>query len=157
MRPLVVIKKNPIYPLGHKIHHYTFMTDDTEREWVYNTETKDYIQRKEVEYMGSVSDYMKGGSTPSQYRKSVTLPLTHDRDEYVTVDVETMDIISAYGLNWNLANIQKAIHRLGKKDGVDEEYDYNKILFFTLRDMVDKGLITFAEFWDSVRHLGIGE
>ncbi len=97
-----------------------------------------------------------GGSTPSQYRKAVELPLSMDRTKSVLVDVESIDIISAWEMNFNLANIQKAIHRLGKKQGVDDVYDYNKILFFTLREMLDKKHISLQEFWQKLDALGLG-
>lgn len=56
---------------------------------------------------------------------------------------ELGDLIDAKGMCFNRANIFKACYRLGEKDGVDIEYDINKIIFFAnrLRDAYKKGYI----------------
>lgn len=46
---------------------------------------------------------------------------------------ELADLIDAKGMCFNRANIFKACYRLGEKDGVDLEYDINKIIFFAER------------------------
>lgn len=90
-----------------------------------------------------------GGSTPNQYRLSVNLPLTSDRTKFVDVDLEAMDVSDALDLSGNLRDVQKALFRMGKKDGVSEAYDFNKQLFCTLREMKKRGIISHAKFWEA--------
>lgn len=90
-----------------------------------------------------------GGSTPNQYRLSVNLPLTSDRTQFVDVDLEAMDVSDALDLSGNLRDVQKALFRMGKKDGVSEAYDFNKQLFCTLREMKKRGIISHAKFWEA--------
>lgn len=90
-----------------------------------------------------------GGSTPNQYRLSVNLPLTSDRTQFVDVDLEAMDVSDALDLSGNLRDVQKALFRMGKKDGVSEAYDFNKQLFCTLREMKKRGVISHAKFWEA--------
>jgi len=47
--------------------------------------------------------------------------------------VELADLFDAKGMCFNRANIFKACYRLGEKEGVDIEYDINKIIFFANR------------------------
>ena len=52
-------------------------------------------------------------------------PLEH------SVIMETDDVIKLFLNNdWHKGNIFKAMARLGKKDGTDESYDFNKIRWF---------------------------
>ena len=90
-----------------------------------------------------------GGSTPNQYRLSVNLPLTSDRTQFVDVDLEAMDVSDALDLSGNLRDVQKALFRMGKKEGVSEAYDFNKQLFCTLREMKKRGIISHAKFWEA--------
>lgn len=94
-----------------------------------------------------------GGSTPNQYRLSVNLPLTSDRTQFVDVDLEAMDVSDALDLSGNLRDVQKALFRMGKKDGVSEVYDFNKQLFCTLREMKKRGIISHANFWEATQAL----
>lgn len=94
-----------------------------------------------------------GGSTPNQYRLSVNLPLTSDRTQFVDVDLEAMDVSDALDLSGNLRDVQKALFRMGKKDGVSEAYDFNKQLFCTLREMKKRGVISHAKFWEATQAL----
>lgn len=94
-----------------------------------------------------------GGSTPNQYRLSVNLPLTSDRTQFVDVDLEAMDVSDALGLSGNLRDVQKALFRMGKKDGVSDAYDFNKQLFCTLREMKKRGIISHAKFWEAAQAL----
>jgi len=94
-----------------------------------------------------------GGSTPNQYRLSVNLPLTSDRTQFVDVDLEAMDVSDALDLSGNLRDVQKALFRMGKKDGVSEAYDFNKQLFCTLREMKKRGIINHAKFWEATQAL----
>ena len=48
---------------------------------------------------------------------------------------ELQDLIEYKNMNFAVANIFKAAYRLGNKDGVDEEYDLNKILWFAHREL----------------------
>lgn len=147
----LVIHHNRVYPVGHIITKYSVFTDDQGRTWIKDNTDDKYIQKENVKMIKTT-----GGSTPHQYRKSVELPLTADRSQSAVVDIESMDVISAWELNFNLGNVQKAIHRFGKKEGTDERYDYNKCFFFLLRDMLDKGYITLEKFWATLDVLGIG-
>lgn len=94
-----------------------------------------------------------GGSTPNQYRLSVNLPLTSDRTQFVDVDLEAMDVSDALDLSGNLRDVQKALFRMGKKEGVSESYDFNKQLFCTLREMKKRGIISHAKFWEATQAL----
>lgn len=94
-----------------------------------------------------------GGSTPNQYRLSVNLPLTSDRTQFVDVDLEAMDVSDALDLSGNLRDVQKALFRMGKKEGVSEAYDFNKQLFCTLREMKKRGIISHAKFWEAAQAL----
>jgi len=92
-----------------------------------------------------------GGSTPNQYRLSINLPLTEDRTQYVDVDLEAMDVIDALDLSGNLKDVQKALFRMGKKDGTPETYDFNKCIFFLLREMKKRGIISHGKFWEATK------
>lgn len=54
---------------------------------------------------------------------------------------ELGDLIDSKGMGSNRANIFKACYRLGEKEGVDLEYDINKIIFFAnrLKEAYKKG------------------
>jgi len=59
-----------------------------------------------------------------------------DSTEYYklpTGAMELADLIDAKDMCFNRANIFKACYRLGEKEGVDIEYDINKIIFFANR------------------------
>lgn len=45
------------------------------------------------------------------------------------------DLIHHKKMNFNVANIFKACYRYGEKDGIDREYDLNKIIFFAQREL----------------------
>lgn len=63
-----------------------------------------------------------GGSTPSQY----ALPPQAK---------ELQDLIEHRNMNFAVGNIFKAAYRLGTKEGVTEEYDLRKIIFFAKREI----------------------
>lgn len=48
---------------------------------------------------------------------------------------ELQDIIEAKKMNFARGNIMKSIYRMGEKDGVDEIYDLEKIIFFATREL----------------------
>lgn len=54
---------------------------------------------------------------------------------------ELNDLIEAKGMSFARANIFKAVYRMGEKDGIDAEYDINKIIFFAerMRLMLERG------------------
>lgn len=89
-----------------------------------------------------------GGSTPNQYRLSVNLPLTSDRTQFVDVDLEAMDVIDALDLSGNLKDVQKALFRMGKKQETPVAYDLNKCLFYILREMKKREIVSHAKFWE---------
>ena len=62
-----------------------------------------------------------GGSTPSQY----SIPSDAK---------ELQDLIEYRNMNFAVGNIFKACYRMGLKEGVDELYDLNKIIFFAERE-----------------------
>lgn len=92
-----------------------------------------------------------GGSTPNQYRIPINLPLTEDRTKFVDVDLEAMDVIDGLDLSGNLKDVQKALFRMGKKDGTPESYDFNKCIFFLLREMKKRGIISHRKFWEATK------
>jgi hypothetical protein len=56
-------------------------------------------------------------------------------DYYVLPEgaTELNDLIEARGMSFARGNIFKAVYRLGEKQGVDVEYDLNKIILFAQR------------------------
>ena len=62
-----------------------------------------------------------GGSTPSQY----SIPSDAK---------ELQDLIEYRNMNFAIGNIFKACYRMGLKEGADELYDLNKIIFFAKRE-----------------------
>ena len=62
-----------------------------------------------------------GGSTPYQY----SIPSDAK---------ELQDLIEYRNMNFAIGNIFKACYRMGLKEGVDELYDLNKIIFFAERE-----------------------
>ena len=105
----------------------------------------------ETEQPVEIEPTQTGGSTPNQYRISINLPLTEDREQYVDVDLEAMDVIDGLDLSGNLKDVQKALFRMGKKDGTPEAYDFNKCIFFLLREMKKRGIISHSKFWEATK------
>ncbi len=70
-----------------------------------------------------MSGHMKGdgGSTPHQY----SIPSDAK---------ELQDLIEYRNMNFAVGNIFKACYRMGRKEGADELYDLNKIIFFAERE-----------------------
>lgn len=62
-----------------------------------------------------------GGSTPHQY----SIPSDAK---------ELQDLIEYRNMNFAVGNIFKACYRMGYKEGADELYDLNKIIFFAKRE-----------------------
>ena len=62
-----------------------------------------------------------GGSTPHQY----SIPSDAK---------ELQDLIEYRNMNFAVGNIFKACYRMGRKEGADELYDLNKIIFFAKRE-----------------------
>ena len=62
-----------------------------------------------------------GGSTPHQY----SIPSDAR---------ELQDLIEYRNMNFAIGNIFKACYRMGRKEGADEIYDLNKIIFFAKRE-----------------------
>ena len=62
-----------------------------------------------------------GGSTPRQY----SIPSDAK---------ELQDLIEYRNMNFAIGNIFKACYRMGLKEGADELYDLNKIIFFAERE-----------------------
>lgn len=56
-------------------------------------------------------------------------------DYYKSNGVETIDVIEAFDLNFNLGNVIKYVLRAGKKDGEEKEKDLNKALFYLKREV----------------------
>lgn len=63
----------------------------------------------------------RGGSTPEQYG----IPEGAK---------ELQDLIEYRNMNFAVGNIFKACYRMGLKEGADEIYDLNKIIFFAKRE-----------------------
>lgn len=55
-------------------------------------------------------------------------------DYYKSNGVETIDVIEAFDLNFNLGNVVKYVLRAGKKQGEEKEKDLNKALFYLKRE-----------------------
>lgn len=98
-----------------------------------------------------------GGSSPNQYRKKASLPFSSEREITAEVDIEAMDIIHIWELGFNLGNVQKAMCRLSKKATIDERYDFDKMLFFILREMYERNLVSHNEFWNKLKALELSE
>jgi len=79
-----------------------------------------YVETKEETLVDTQE--VPGGSTPSQY----ALP---------SYAKELQDLIEYRGMNFALGNIFKAVFRMGHKNGADELYDLNKIIFFANREI----------------------
>lgn len=56
-------------------------------------------------------------------------------DYYKCNGVETIDVIEAFDLNFNLGNVIKYVLRAGKKEGEEKEKDLNKALFYISREI----------------------
>lgn len=56
-------------------------------------------------------------------------------DYYKSNGVETIDVIEAFDLNFNLGNVIKYVLRAGKKEGEEKEKDLNKALFYIGREI----------------------
>lgn len=56
-------------------------------------------------------------------------------DYYKSNGVETIDVIEAFELNFNLGNVIKYVLRAGKKQGEEKEKDLNKALFYVSREI----------------------
>ncbi len=55
---------------------------------------------------------------------------------YKAKGVETIDVIEAFDLNFNLGNVIKYVLRAGKKQGEEKEKDLNKALFYLKREVI---------------------
>ena len=56
-------------------------------------------------------------------------------DYYKSNGVETIDVIEAFDLNFNLGNVIKYVLRAGKKQGEEKEKDLNKACFYLKREV----------------------
>ncbi|MDD7767051.1 MULTISPECIES: DUF3310 domain-containing protein [Anaerococcus] len=56
-------------------------------------------------------------------------------DYYKSNGVETIDVIEAFDLNFNLGNVIKYVLRAGKKEGEEKEKDLNKAMFYLKREV----------------------
>ena len=56
-------------------------------------------------------------------------------DYYKAKGVETIDVIEAFDLNFNLGNVIKYVLRAGKKEGEEKEKDLNKACFYLKREV----------------------
>lgn len=48
---------------------------------------------------------------------------------------EIQDLVEFRNMNYSVANIFTSAYRLGQKDGVTDEYDLNKIVWFAQREL----------------------
>lgn len=55
-------------------------------------------------------------------------------DYYKSNGIETIDVIEAFDLNFNLGNVIKYVLRAGKKQGEEKEKDLNKAYFYLIRE-----------------------
>ena len=62
-------------------------------------------------------------------------------DYYKAKGVETIDVIEAFELNFNLGNVIKYVLRAGKKDGEEKEKDLNKACFYLNREIIKDQVI----------------
>ena len=62
-------------------------------------------------------------------------------DYYKSNGVETIDVIEAFDLNFNLGNVIKYILRAGKKQGEENEKDLNKACFYLNREIIKDQVI----------------
>lgn len=56
-------------------------------------------------------------------------------DYYKSKGIETIDVIEAFDLNFNLGNVIKYVLRAGKKQGEEKEKDLNKAMFYLKREV----------------------
>lgn len=105
----------------------------------------------------SLTENVTGGSSPSYYRKSLSLPQTKDRNQYHDVDLEAGDVSQAWNLDGDEMNILKSLLRGDNKEGVDEKYANDKILWFGLRKRLSLGIITHQQFWQMAVALGLSK
>lgn len=56
-------------------------------------------------------------------------------DYYKAKGVETIDVIEAFDLNFNLGNVIKYVLRAGKKQSEEKGKDLNKALFYISREI----------------------
>lgn len=98
-----------------------------------------------------------GGSSANQYRVSLSLPTTGNREEFATVDLEFGDISQAFNLTANEFNTCKGMMRKGKKEGTSEDYDQKKAVWFSLRSRLESGNITHKEFWQMAKACDLSE
>jgi len=115
----------------------------------------DKVEQDRAKYEAiSPLDQQVGGSTPSQYRKSLSLPMTADRAMYRTVDVEVGDISDVFDFDGNQKDIFKALCR----DKHDDDYDLNKIVYYALRNRYNKSdNVSHAEFWKQCVACGVAK
>lgn len=59
-------------------------------------------------------------------------------DYYKANGIETIDVIEAFDLNFNLGNVIKYVLRAGKKQGEEKEKDLNKACFYINREIFKK-------------------
>jgi acyl carrier protein len=139
------------YILNHVDFNLKFNLKQKEAQ--VEPEQEDTIFNKEYD----VVIEQTGASTPSQYRRSITVPETGNRGVHHTVDIEVFDVDHAYGLGPTGHNILKALCREGKKEGNVEDYDYNKIMFNSLLIWKNNGKITPKRFWELAVELGVAK
>lgn len=117
-----------------------------------------YVEMQEPESVEATpEESVTGGSSPNYYRKSMLLPMTGDRRMFRKVDVEAGDVIDAWDLNFNMGNIVKSSLRGNNKEGVDDKYALDKIIWFALREQYRKGLISHGEFWSKATAIGLSK
>jgi hypothetical protein len=77
------------------------------------------------------------GKASGQYDKS-TDPVVDHPSYYNSDGIEVLDVITAFGFNFNTGNTLKYMARAGKKPGADRIVDLKKAAFYLNREIEDQ-------------------
>ena len=77
------------------------------------------------------------GKANGQYDKS-TDPVVDHPSYYNSDGIEVLDVITAFGFNFNTGNTLKYMARAGKKPGADRIIDLRKAAFYLNREIEDQ-------------------
>lgn len=119
-----------IMTIGEVFSYDYFMKEDDEC-WNWTDEMIDYNETRKL-YYGRITEPVTANT------RFITTKPNGGSSGYYELPPnakQLQDLIEHRNMNGNIKDVFKACYRIGNKDGIDEEYDLRKIVYFGLREL----------------------